>query len=256
MGEHKFDPSLPVINLDFQLLNHSCASSEMCERYIKNDLSRSIGREAPVGWIDLRNLSYEEYMAKIKKRFKSSKSSSFYDAKKADKQGYVCKMFERRLFVPDQFDINQSKEERGGSKIKGYFQSSIEHLGGLPQKYTDVKLPNCPIHYLIYWGLFSPEPGYKQGEVLTNERLLAYAFVRRIGNVAVYSQLVGHGDFLKYGIVYRLHFAIMEWMCKREDAYTQGIEHFMHGRYHDGGEGRMLWRKKTCFEPAYLIHHK
>jgi hypothetical protein len=243
----EYEPSLPMLEIDFQFTDHTCDSLEHSKRYVNNDLIKSIGLQAPIARIDLRNLSYDSYINKIKKY------KTHYDSRKADKQGYICKPFAKRLFVPDMFTINHSATIRGGSHIKGYFTSSLDELGGPPERYIHFSLPSCPIHYLYYWGIFSPEPGYKQGDVITNERLIGYAFFRRIGNLAAYSQLVGHSDYLKYGIIYRLHFAIMEWICRRDDAYTQGIEYFMHGRYYDGGDGRILWRKKSHFEPAYIL---
>ncbi len=133
------------------------------------------------------------------------------------------------------------------------YRRTIDELGGAPTRFVETEQPTCSEHYGIMWGIFVPELGYMQGSVVTNERLLAYIRLRRIGNFATYSMIIGHGDYLEHGIMYRLHFAIMEWLCQKDNKYTQGLEVLMYAGFYDGNEGLTLWKKKTCFEPAYLV---
>ena len=51
----------------------------------------------------------------------------------------------------------------------------------------------------------------------------------------------------------RLHFAIMEWLCLTDNQYAQGLEVLMYAGFYDGNPGLTLWKKKTGFEPAYLV---
>lgn len=246
------DPTLPVAVIDFQMENHECDENN------KSHIDRKVGPHSyigkgsppdrPCGCIDLTHMDYEKYLQTIKKKYKTT-----YDAKKADQQGYICKPFLRRVFIPDVVEINYSMQTRGGEPMREPYTLTVAELGGPPKKYEEFKYPDCPMHYSIFWGVFASIPGYKQGDVTTNEKLLAYANMRRMGNLIMYSQMIGHSDYLKYGIMYRLHFAILEWLCKKETPFVQGLNHMMHGYYTDGGEGRILWRKKLLFKPAYLI---
>jgi hypothetical protein len=247
-------PNLPIVLVDLKE-DKSCKSFENGRGYIEETLSTCFSKdripEDASAWLDLSNLCYEDYLEKIKSRYKSK--SALRDVQNAYSQGYVCKPFSKLLFMPDIVSIHHSKEIRSGGPISGFFLQTLEEMGGAPKEYIPFQFPSCPDHYALYWGIFAQEPGHKQGSVLTNERLLGYAFIRRVGNLSLYSQLIGHGEYLKHGIIYALHFAVVEWLCKRDNPYTQGIKHLMHGRYWDGGEGRILWRKKTGFEPANFV---
>lgn len=257
-----FDPSLPVYNIDFQLAVHDCPDladnkeyadhlvgmGESERRYV--GVGAASGGQLIVACIDLRNLTYEGYLAKLKKRYKGN---VVRDAKKADKLNYVCKPFVRSLFVPDIAEINHSKEVRSCGVMTAGYRRTIDELGGAPTRFMEMKYPSCLVHYGISWGIFAPEPGYMQGSVVTNEKLLAYIRLRRIGNFATYSMIIGHGDYLQHGIMYRLHFAIMEWLCQPDNRYAQGLEVLMYAGFYDGNEGLTLWKKKSCFEPAYLV---
>ena len=254
------DPCLPIIEIDLQLEEGKCCGLRQCAQYagrIQDKLAgRYIGVEQPfagqivAAWMNLRNLTYDQYIARAKRRYKGN---VLRDARKSDQQGYICKPFVRELFIPDIVAINHSKEERSGGPMKETYLRSVEDMGGAPKKPVELKPPECPVHYDCWWGVFSPEPGYKQGDVVTDERLLAYIDLRRVGNFALYSLILGHGDYLKYGIMYRLHFTILEWLCNNKDRYAHGLDHLVYAGYYQGGEGLQLWKKKTLFEPAYLV---
>jgi hypothetical protein len=119
------------------------------------------------------------------------------NARKADNEGFVCKPFTHRMFIPDIVSINQSKEIRSDGPMSAFYRRSVERMGGAPVKMIPFKLPDCPVHYSMLWGIFSPESGYKQGDVVTNERLLAYTDLRYTENFSMYSLILGHGDYLK-----------------------------------------------------------
>lgn len=203
-----------------------------------------------VACINLSNLTYGNYLANVKRRYKGN---VVREARKADKLGYVCKPFVRKLFIPDIASINHSKEVRSCGLMPASYRRTIDELGGAPTRLEEMEWPPCPEHYGMMWGIFASEPGYSQGSVITNERLLAYIRLRRIGDFATYSMIIGHGDYLQHGIMYRLHFAIMEWLCQKDNKYAQGLKVLMYAGFYDGNEGLILWKKKSCFEPAYLV---
>lgn len=236
-----------------------CVDAPSCRRMIDNVRKRLVGRfiaeneptddQIVVAAIDLRDLSYEDYIASVKKRYKGN---VVRDARKSDKAGFICRPFPRALFLPDIVEINHSKDERCGKPMREAYLKSLEEMGGPPRKHVELESPDCPVHYDRWWGIFAPEEGYQQGEVTTNEKLLAYIDFRRLGDLAIYSLILGHGDYLKHGVMYRLHFAIMEWLCARESDLTRGVTALMYAGFYQGGHGLQLWKKKTCFEPVML----
>lgn len=255
------DPSLPIVDIRFQFPHPECSGLKACGDYLSRAVypklvGQYIAQEKPfdgqrvAAWLDLRDLTYETYMSEARKTYKGN---VVRDAHKADKQGFVCKPFEYRLFLPDIVAINHSKDIRSGGPVQGSYLLSVDELGGAPKTFIDFTWPNCPVHYRIFWGIFSPEPGYKQGDVVTNEKLLGYIHLRRIGNLAYFSQIMGHGDYLKFGIMYRLHFAMMEWILNKDNEYTRRLEHLNYGDYYYGSEGLQLWKKKVLFKQAYFV---
>ncbi len=259
-SQRPVDVSLPAVPIHLQLGTVGCWRVASCSKYVRNIRKRLVGRyiaeaapfegQVPAGWLDLRDLTHDEYVIRLKKRYKGN---VIRDARKADKQGFVCEPFARKLHIPDIVAINHSKDQRCGKPMRAAYLKSVEDMGGEPQTLIELTPPQCPNHYDIWWGIFSPEPGYRQGNVVTNKRLLAYIDFRRVGNFALYSLIIGHGDHLKHGIMYRLHFAIMEWICRRDLALTNGLDHLVYAGFYQGGEGLRLWKKKTLFEPAYLL---
>ncbi|WP_158454046.1 glycosyltransferase family 4 protein [Paenibacillus durus] len=251
------DSSLPVVTVSYRPENHTCDAQENREDYIVDYLDDYVGHgqpiEAPAGWLDLRNQTYENYIVKTKRTYKSTRSAE-YAARKSLNKGYYVKPFVRRLFTPDIISITHSKEIRSGGPRSGFLLETLEDIGGPPQEYYHFQMPDCPFHYSIFWGIFMAAPGHKQGEVVTDERLIGFIHLRRTGNVALYTLILGHGDHLVDGIMFHLHLDIVKWILDDDNPYGQGLDHLIYGRYYDGGEGRITWRKKTGFEPAYLMH--
>lgn len=257
MNDESVDPSFPIVEADFQLNQHICSGRDNSEQYVKQwlldryvGIEKTFDKQVPSAWIDLYNLTYENYLAKVKK---THSGNALRNAKKSDKRGYIVKQFDRRTFIPDIVSIHHSKQIRSHGPMPPRYFRTVEEMGGPPKRYIPFQYPECPLHYSIDWGIFSPESGYMQGEVMTNEKLLGYINIRRIGNFSTYRLIIGHGDYLQYGIMHRLHFAIMEWICRREDDYTRGLKHLMYAGMYSGNEGLQLWKKITCFEPVYFV---
>lgn len=250
---------LPEVPLDFQLDSASCIGAASCLKYrdmVTNKLvGRYIGSPGPVekqvraARLDL-NTTYDDYMAAVKKLYKGA---VMRNARKAERAGIVVHRFARPTFVPDIVEINHSKEDRSGGPMKANYLKSVEESGGYPKKLHLPEDPPCPVHYDLWWGAFEPLPGHRQGEVVTDERLVAYINLRRYGDFAFYNYILGHGDYLNLGVMYHLHFAVMRWILDREAPHAQGLEHLIYAGFFQGGEGLQLWKKKTCFEPVLLV---
>jgi hypothetical protein len=237
-----------------------CFGLRNCARFVRNAHERLVGKylglQTPCegqivdAVIDLRGLTWEAYVAWLKQRYKGN---VVRDARKADRAGFVCKPFVRANHVPDVVEINHSKAERCGRPMRQDYLKSVASMGGAPKHRVGLKPPDCPLHYDMWWGVFAPQPGYTQGDITTNERLIAYINLRRIGAMALYSLILGHGDFLEHGIMYRLHFEIMQWILGRDEPASRGLDFLMYAGFNQGGDGLRLWKKKTAFEPAHLV---
>jgi len=110
----------------------------------------------------------------------------------------------------------------------------------------------------MWWGVFNPTD--------TND-LLGYIQLKRYGELAIYSTILGHGEFLGRGIMPHLHLSIMSsilwvnskpWVDKLGDKIAgtdlyDGIKWLMYAGYHDGTKGLNLWKKKAGFDPVMFV---
>jgi len=201
-------------------------------------------------WIDLRNLEYDDYVTAVKR---THKGVGLQNAAKADRSGYVCERFAYPLHVPDIADINHSKAERSAGPMTAPYRRTVDELGGAPTEEVEHKPPDCPLHHDTWWGIFQPEPGHRQGEVLVDRRLVGYIRVRRHGNYALLSKIIGHGDHLAHGIMYRLLLAVMQWLCARDEPAAQGLDHLIYANHEYLPPGLAQWKRKMQFGPALLV---
>ncbi len=200
--------------------------------------------------LPLHEYTYDSYFAAFKR---IHSGNAFREARKSDRAGYVCGPFKHRLYIPDLVEINHSKAMRTGRPMGESYQRSVEEMGGAPGRFIGFCWPECPLHYSMYWGIFKPEPGHMQGAVQVDRRLLGYVALRRNGNYGIYSMILGHGDYLRDGIMYRLHLAIVEWMLKGEHPAARGVNTLIYGGFKDGLDGLKLWKKRAQFRPAWLL---
>ena len=212
------------------------------------------GRYDIAAYLDLNQwATYQDYIHACKKKHKGS---ALRHASKAAREGFLAKIFSWPMHIPDVVEINHSKEIRCGKPMREGYLRSVEEMGGYPEKRTVYQNPPCRLHHVVPWGVFKREKGYKQGEIQTNEKLLAYIKFLRLGEMVLYTMILGHGDYLKYGIMYFLHFNIMRWvyLTKGQEKYlTHGIRYIMYAQYFSGNQGLRQWKHKTLFEPARLI---
>lgn len=251
--------TIPTWKVDLMYGSKNCTKNKVCKKYCENFKKRMIGKYVADGSpfarqlrsaiIPLCNFDYEHYIQTVKK---IHKGNAFRDSRKSDKQGYICKQFFWKNYIPDIVEINTSKETRSGGKMRAAYNRSVEDFGGPPEKYNKVKTPDCHLHCLHNWGIFEPRIGYKQGNIITDEKLLAYIRFKRIGNYAVYTSILGHGDYLRHGIMYRLHYAVMEWIDRNKDGLLNGLDFLLYGAIDSGNNGLKQWKKRGLFEGAYL----
>ncbi len=197
--------------------------------------------------------NYSQFESYIKK---FSGGERLRMARRASAKGYVVKTFHWNLFIPDIHSINVSTNIRSGGEMRGSYLRTVEEMGGPPKTYLNPPAAVCRDYWQHCFGVFAPEPGYKQGEVVTNERLLAYFSPRRLGDFVIYSMLLGHDAHLGEGIMDLGHQHIMRWIIERKDPELQGLRYVMYGGMENGTGGLFQWKRRSGFKPYRVYCHE
>lgn len=176
--------------------------------------------------------------------------------KKALQAGFFFKPFPWRQFIPDIHDINHSKPIRSGGEMRGTYLRSIEEMGGTPNSILKIAKPTCNIHWNLQFGVFLQESGRHQGSVEVNERLFAYISLKRCGDIAIYSQILGHASQLSSGIVVLLHHEMIRWIGENKDHLTNGLRYLMYGGMQNGGDGLLQFKRRSGFTPHEVTAYK
>ena len=176
-------------------------------------------------------------------------------AQRSVAKGYVVKTFKWELFLPDIHAINTSTNVRSGGEMRGSYLRTLEEMGGPPKTYMLPPAPPCRDYWQHCFGVFEPMPGYKQGEVETNERLLAYFTPRRLGDLVIYSTLLGHHAHLGDGIMDFGHQHIMRWLIDSKAPEMQGARYVMYGGMENGTDGLFQWKRRSGFKPYRVYCH-
>jgi len=192
--------------------------------------------------------NYQEYFDYVKK---SNYKSCIYPYNRSKKKYFYSKRFAFKNFVPDVVGVNQSMSIRQGKEMGDNYFLSIDELGGAPKKEHSLEEIKNNKRYRIFYGVFQKIEGHVQGDITTNEQLVGYITLIREGNMIVYNRIIGHGDYLKEGIMYNLHFSIMEWLYSNNEL-TEGVDMVMYAGYTSGSEGLRNWKKRLAFEPVFL----
>lgn len=192
---------------------------------------------------------YHDCVAKYTKR----KNNPLRAAEIATNRGYFCSRFEQQNWVNDIYEINTSKNVRCGKPMRKNYLRDIKN-----PHITHLK-PHAPITninvYSIFFGVYINEPGHMQGKITTDKRLVGYINLSRLGSIATYNLILGHGDYLKDNIMHLLHFYVMkDWALNKNNQYSQGLRYIVYaGHYQGEGDKLRRWKEKKLFEP-YMLH--
>ena len=176
--------------------------------------------------------------------------SSRYDVRRAEKR-FTFMEVSRANHVPDIYAVNTSKAVRSGGPLKQAYKRTIDELGGAPKHWTDIPTTTCPFHWDKWFGVFLPRPGWMQGEIVVDNRMVAYSNVRRNGTFAFLNLLLGHGDFEGDGI---MHFMVNQ-VVQRLLEGSRDNEHLdvlVYAGFFQGGQGLQAFKKRNGFEPRSL----
>jgi len=180
-----------------------------------------------------------------------SRRSSFFsrDIKKAEKNGFWVSPFAHSQKVHEMAEIRGSVSMRSFGPVlqwplfKKYSNKNKVHSGASDPSDAIA----CSLHWEMLFGVFEgPESNIEQS------RLVGFARLHRIGNIASYDELIGHGEYLQRGVMKLLHAYVVQWLVDSPEPSTQGIDYLAHGSVERGNEGFFFWKKKALFMP-YLV---
>ena len=204
--------------------------------------------EITSAWLDVTRFDcFSAYMAHVRHY---AKGASIRQAKKASE--FDIEPFAYKNYTPDIHDINHSKPVRSGGEMRGSYLKTLEEMGGPPSKLHAIPMIECNYHWDMMYGVFKPEIGYTQGDVETHQRLVAYISLKRRGDLMMYSQILGHGDFLDKGVMFAMHFHIMEEVLDFKTPIFDSIKGVLYAGWMSGGKGLLQFKKKLMFQPCML----
>lgn len=192
--------------------------------------------------------NYQRYLGELRK-----KSYFPRKANRAQKLGYYFEQFQYQNYTPDMRTIRQSDRARALGLPVDRFVLTPKALGMDPVAIEPVAAPECERHWEMWLGVFERSLGYRQGTVTTDQRLVAYARLRRIGNTVKYAEFIGHINCLDAGVMILLHMRLVEWIMMPSNPHTNGVRYITYNTVERGSDGIFFWKRKALFEPR-VIH--
>ena len=184
---------------------------------------------------------------------KQRSSRTLSKVRAAARKGYYARQFMLNSHVEDMHAIRTSMAFRAAGPVFDRWFLKPAHIGQPAIERQRVAAPCCPVHWTIWWGVFAPEPGHRQGDVEVGERLVAYVKVMRIGDVVHYTEIMGHRDRLADGVMLLLHHEIMRWLIEAPEPAAKGAKALLYGAAEHGGAGLLTWKKRAGFVPGRLL---
>jgi len=226
-----------VVKVDLKL-DCPCGQAKRAEKLLESGYV-SITQTAPprivAAVIDCRQ-SFQPLHDEIKKRHKGN---FLREAKKASHK-YSVATFKPSDLADRIEEINKSRPVRCGATMPPDYHRSADELR---IAYRNEPWCNCRDHGSVWWGVFAYDDA---------NGLVGYINLKRYGDLALYSTILGYGDRMGDGIMPLLHLEIMQDSLLLGD---NGINLLMYAGWYDGiGKGLNLWKRKAGFSPAWLFN--
>lgn len=245
------------------LSEHTDCCVPRCSRWIERN-RRYYGRFLHVRHADLTRMMGSGHMAmldfavfdgheKYVIRQRKLSGNFFRDAIKATKRGYVSHDFQPQDHIADMLDIRRSMRVRSFGIVLDAFTLKREDLLAELEQWRDWRKTPCLQHWEAWRGLFLQDPDHIQDQTSGKGRLVAYAAIHRIGNVARYAEFMGHGEHLRQGVMMALHNDVIAWLLDESNDQTRGVRYLSYGAIEQGGEGLAFWKRKALFHPHTLM---
>ena len=142
-------------------------------------------------------------------------------ANRAERLGYQFREIKREHYDEDIFAVNTSLEERQGRPMTPGYRERQNYL----------PLPDYPCHRHAI---------RTYGVVDARGTLVAYLWLYRVGELALVSSILGHGDHLANDVMYLLFQGVVEAQAGNEG-------YFVYNRHDSGTEGLRYFKDKLGF---------
>lgn len=139
-------------------------------------------------------------------------------------RGYLAAPLRRELRANDIHAINTSKRNRQGRPMN--------HLYMERQEFSPLPEYPCARHAIRSSGVY------------LENTLVGYLVMYRVGELALVSQILGHGDHERYEIMYRL----FEFALGREIEAGAGL--VVYNRWDSGTDGLRFFKERLGFGPV------
>lgn len=196
--------------------HHDCAELACCSE-LARDLFKTLSTgdyEWPVSVLPLDDLS----------AYRASHRTARKRAARSSRLGYSFEPISRADFADDIFAINTSLPERQGRPMSDSYRTT-QTFGRLP-KY------GCTRHRIDEYG------------VLRADILVAYLVLYTSGNLALISQILGHGDHLENDVMYLLALGAFDATVVRSGSVT-----VFYNRHDSGTKGLVYFKERLGFQP-------
>jgi hypothetical protein len=163
------------------------------------------------------------------------------EMRKTARKGYYCESFEPLDHIIDLVEINFSKPIRQKRPMDGSYLYTKDKLASYYQRTYQKGI--CPYHYVQHYGVFTKD-----------KKLVGMVQLIRNGELCYYNRIIGHGDYLKDGIMYFLHFYIQN-LIRSEDIHFKAIKGTVYGQWESKGksQGLNFWKHKAGFITMQLV---
>ena len=234
----------PILRVDLGL---SDGCSDYCKSHRRGMTSRMGNAFHGTRVNAILDLShFADAKAYLESVHSKSKGNVVREARRASSRGLVCRTFNPFDRVDDIGAILNSKPERQAGALRPPYDQGVEVFLKYVEENHPNRSPSCQQHHNTCHGIF---------ELGDAGHLLGFVMVERHGQFGHYRHIMGHGDWLKEGIMFQLHFAVVDW------AYTnqQGLTLLSYAQWTDLPDtvdtrpGLTRWKKKTLFKPMCLI---
>ncbi|MGC8634414.1 MAG: hypothetical protein ACP5VP_07080 [Candidatus Limnocylindrales bacterium] len=145
--------------------------------------------------------------------------------RRAGRDGFAFAPIERDDYLDDIYAINTSLPERQGRPMAEAYRQRPAPQGPLPA------FP-CPRHALRRYG------------VLREGHLYAYAWVYVIGEMCLFSTILGHGEQMRSGIM-----ALLVAEAVRDLMASAGLRYAMYNLHASGTDGLRFFKEQMGFAP-------
>lgn len=146
------------------------------------------------------------------------KNSVKYFHQQAHKKGAEFRSIEPELFENEIFEVNTSLEVRQGKEIK--------------QEY-------------LQRGNITRGEGMDVYGVFMDDKLVGYIRTLHLGETIFINNILGHGAYLKAGVVYFLLLEVVQRCFERDD-----VRYIIYDSYWGNSRGLALFKKRFHFEPT------